>query len=572
MTGDMPAQDRWCGATLITGLGGPQGWGDQTMAGNGCLSQNDDGSSPAIDITPYFPGGLRFFDMTHTRVYVNTNGNITFSGPESTYTPEAFPVAARPMIAPFWADVDIRMADGRCNESLGTTCTSCTPCYVAPTDGVWWHLEAGPPARAIFTWDEVGYYSCHVDRRQSFQLVLTQATGGCSGGPTGGGTDFDVEFRFNRCEWDTGDASGGVGGFLGPFGFGEAAQSGFDAGNSRDYVEIMGSRMTRVINRRLCEESNVMPPEPGVWRFLVRGGVVMCPDAGTPCTVPGQMGACAEGRTNCVGSGTECIQQVTPTPERCDAIDNDCDGMADEMDSGPLCAGTERCMMGRCIDVCFEGGCPTGETCTPTGCIEDACVGVMCPASERCSGGTCVAACSGVVCPHGQACVSGRCVDVCSGLTCDDCTVCVDGACVPRCSLSPCPAGETCGADERCIESACTGVSCPAPTFCRGGSCVDPCDGAVCPEGEICMMGSCVPAPVDAGVMFPDAERGDSGMPSGVDTGLPPFDAGQDGGRRMPPDRNRECGCRAPGASRSFDGWVALAAVAGAIALRRRRR
>mgnify|MGYP000039875964 CR=1 FL=1 len=35
-------------------------------------------------------------------------------------------------------------------------------------------------------------------------------------GPEQGGAgegDFDVEFRFNRCEWTTGDASGGSGGF-----------------------------------------------------------------------------------------------------------------------------------------------------------------------------------------------------------------------------------------------------------------------------------------------------------------------------------------------------------------------
>ena len=105
------------------------------------------------------------------------------------------------MIAPFWADVDIRSADGTCSEAVGTTCTSCTPCQPYGADQVWWALE---PGRAVVTWDEVGYYNCRTDRRMSFQLVLTEVTGGC-----GGGGDFDVEFRFNRCEWETGDASGG---------------------------------------------------------------------------------------------------------------------------------------------------------------------------------------------------------------------------------------------------------------------------------------------------------------------------------------------------------------------------
>ena len=43
------------------------------------LHPNDDESSPPIDLTAFFPGGLRFFDRTHTTVYVNTNGNVSFS-------------------------------------------------------------------------------------------------------------------------------------------------------------------------------------------------------------------------------------------------------------------------------------------------------------------------------------------------------------------------------------------------------------------------------------------------------------------------------------------------------------
>jgi MYXO-CTERM domain-containing protein len=561
---DLPTQERYCGADLITGLGGVAGFGDHLMAGNGCLHLNDDESSPPIDIRTWFPGGLRFFDSVHTSLYVNTNGNITFSGPLGTYTPSAFPVAGRPMIAPFWADVDTR----------GTGCmySPAGACFPRAENQVWWHFEAATgttPARAIFTWDEVGYFGCLVDRRHSFQLILTQANFGCAPPTTPGmmGTDFDVEFRFNRCEWDTGNASGGSGGFwVGPFG--AAAQSGFDAGNTRDYVEIMGSRMTRVINRRLCEESNVTPAEPGVWRFLVREGVVMCPDAGMACTVPGEMGACADGRMNCVGSGTECIQQVVPSPERCDAIDNDCDGMADEEDSGSLCPVLSRCMGGRCVDPCFEGGCPDGESCTPTGCVETACVGVTCPATERCTAGACVPACDGIVCPRGRACLSGRCVDVCAGLTCDDCTVCEDGACVPRCALAPCPAGETCADDGHCIEDACVGVVCPAGRYCGGGSCLGPCDGVVCPDGEACVMGECVVAPVDAGPPPFDAGPRDAGPP---DTGpVEMIDAGVDASRR-PADRPRTCNCSTPGEGRGTAPLWALAALAAAGFVRRRR-
>ncbi len=131
--------------------------------GTECLSPNDDGSSAAIDLTPAFPSGLRFFDQTHTTAYVNTNGNITFAGSLSTFTPNAFPVADQPMIAPYWGDVDIRrLTSGTCQGSIGLTCTVCAPCHNPTENGVWWHLEAG---RMIVTWDRVGYYNCNNWRR-----------------------------------------------------------------------------------------------------------------------------------------------------------------------------------------------------------------------------------------------------------------------------------------------------------------------------------------------------------------------------------------------------------------------
>ena len=87
-------------APLLTGFGGRAGYGPE------CLGMNDDGSSNRLRIDGIFPSGLRFFSMTHTSLFVNTNGNITFSDPLPTFTPDAFPVAARPMIAPFWAERD----------------------------------------------------------------------------------------------------------------------------------------------------------------------------------------------------------------------------------------------------------------------------------------------------------------------------------------------------------------------------------------------------------------------------------------------------------------------------------
>ena len=565
-TADDDAGRRWCGTTLVTTMldgvtpiGGPAGFG----ASGQCLSPNDDGSGRAIDITPYFSGGLRFFTTTHTRIVVNTNGNITFGESLSTFTPDPFPVADQPMIAPFWADVDIRNVPPSftCMGSIGAGCDPCEPCHNPSENGAWWHFE---PGRAVFTWDRVGYYNCQRDRRMSFQLILTEAEG------CGGEGDFDVEFRFNRCEWETGGASGGSGGFGGT-----PAQAGFDAGNGMDFTMIPGSR-TANFTRTLCNDSNV--GEPGIWRYQIRRGTIMCPEAGMPCDTM-MMGACGAGTISCDCSGasctTTCVPQVPSSPERCDAIDNDCDGTPDDGDG--LCPSpTQVCDRGVCVEGCFEGGCNEGLTCDGRLCVETACVGVECPAGQRCRGGMCVDACSGVECPADQVCRAGRCVNACEGIMCDDCTTCDGGACVTRCTLGgTCDAGETCTADGRCVPMGCDGVSCGPGTHCEGGTCVDSCIGAVCPEGQMCTGGMCVAMErPDAGSPLDrDAQAGiDSGTPMGEDGGGGGFDGGVDGGR-APRARDEGCACRAAGA-REGDarGGIALGLlVLGAVLVRRRR-
>lgn len=535
-------------------FGGPQGYGRD------CLPPNDDGSSPRIDITSAFPSGLRFFSGTYTSLFVNTNGNITFAGALGTYTPRGFPVANQPMIAPYWADVDIRSSEHP------------SDCEDRTENGVWWHQQ---PGLFIATWDEVGYFSSNIDLRMTFQLLIRASDEAC-----GGGTDFDVEFRFNRCEWETGDASGGSGGFGGT-----PAQSGFDEGigAAGNYIALPGS-LENGIATRMCDESNV--GMPGIWRFQVRSGGIICPDAGDSCDT-GMMGVCRAGAENCVGDGVQCFPLTPASDERCDTLDNDCDGMVDENTaSSPVCASGFVCNRGACVPECFEGGCDPDETCTSAGaCEETVCLEVECPAGERCVGGACQPVCEGVTCPSGQACRAGRCVDACEGVICDEgCTVCDAGECVGRCDLEGsigCDEGEVCRADGLCVSATCSGVTCPPGFVCvDGGGCVDPCIDVVCPMGEICVMGACELAfEQDAGVGETDGgmsetDGGSVETDAGSDTddgGGVEADAGEtetDGGPVAP---REDSGCSCHAVDRNSTGSSLWFVLMGAVLFWRRR-
>ncbi|MEA2019427.1 MAG: DUF4214 domain-containing protein [Campylobacterota bacterium] len=100
-------------ASLINGLGGESGFGENSV------SRNDDGYSSPIDITSIFEGGIDLFGTTYTSMYVNTNGNITFNGGLSSYTPGEINAGSNPIFAPYWADVDTRA--GVVTASTGLT-------------------------------------------------------------------------------------------------------------------------------------------------------------------------------------------------------------------------------------------------------------------------------------------------------------------------------------------------------------------------------------------------------------------------------------------------------------------
>ena len=460
-------------APLLGGLGGPAGYG------TGNLHYNDDESSAEIDVRAAFPAGLRFFSASYTSLYVNNNGNVSFGNSIRSFTPSAFPIASQPMIAPWWGDVDTRGGG-------------------APArNGVYWSIR---PGRFVATWHNVGYFSSHDDKQNDFQVILTSA-------PPGVG-DFDVEFRYNRCQWTTGDASGGRNGFGGT-----PAQAGFDAGNLSDYVALPGSLTMNVL--RLCTTSNV--GIPGVWRFEIRGGEIMCPGRGDACTT-GRPGVCNAGTRVCLSpEASECRANATPRGEVCNGLDDDCDGSTDEE------LGSTTCGVGECtvtVNNCV-GGRP--QSCVPRP-----------PSMELCN------------------------------LRDDDCDGRIDNLADLWCGVGACMAwAPACvgGVPGVCVPGS------PTPEWCNGAD--DDCNGLVDDT-----LIDCVPpdaGPPDAGP--PDAGPPDAGTPILNDAGArcvgPNCDPWVLEGRAGPIGR---CHCRAAGAGDMPALPAALAIALGAAIVIRRRR
>ncbi|MGC4406255.1 nidogen-like domain-containing protein [Methyloversatilis sp. MC4-4] len=208
----------------------------ENIYGSQFLAANDDESTNQLPL----PFDINFFGQTFSNFFVNNNGNITFQSALRAFTPEAFPIASQPMIAPFWGDVDTR-----------------------GTGNVWIH---SPNANTLaVTWDAVGYYSSATDKTNSFQLVLRNQGDG----------NFDVDFRYERLEWTTGDASDGTNG-LG----GIPAQAGYDAGDGVNYLTLPGSRTGDVLN--LQHTTNVAGGEAGLWSFAIRNGQLPGSSASNP--------------------------------------------------------------------------------------------------------------------------------------------------------------------------------------------------------------------------------------------------------------------------------------------------
>ncbi|CAH3035734.1 unnamed protein product [Porites lobata] len=232
--------------------------------GDKVVTPNDDGSSGEVSISFPFP----FFGQEHDSLFINTNGVISFLTNVYQYTPDRFPLGdRRRLVAPFWADVDARVAGEvfyreTWDPSLLKRATSdVTTIYVrCKSFRAAWLL--------IATWYEVAFYGArgnYSSKRNTFQAVLV----------TNGRNSF-VIFNYDKLTWTTGTASSGNSAGLG----GTPAQAGFNGGDGLRYFNIPGSGTQQVLD--LSRQSNVGNPGRWLYRIDSRAGDCDHNDPPTP--------------------------------------------------------------------------------------------------------------------------------------------------------------------------------------------------------------------------------------------------------------------------------------------------
>jgi hypothetical protein len=210
------------------------------------VPRNDDGSSSLVPIG----FNVNFFGRTRSHAYVNNNGNITFDAALATFTPFGLVGTQREIIAAFFADVDTRAAGSQLVTYGQDTI------YGKRAFGV--------------NYINVGYFNIHADKLNSFQIILIDRS------DTGEG-NFDIEFNYQRINWETGDASGGVNGFGGtPAAVGWSNGSGAP-GTS---FELEGSLQAGAFldgSRRGLSRNRLNSPVAGRYIFRARDGQVLPP-------------------------------------------------------------------------------------------------------------------------------------------------------------------------------------------------------------------------------------------------------------------------------------------------------
>ena len=250
-----PAQAQ-IGAPLVTGLGGPFDVG---------LPHPDNDSE--LDLAPAFPDGLEFYTALRYRgLFANWEGSISFDIQDSSGV-GALPSRRRegdphPRLVPFGHSSEL--------AEFGREGEQESPVFFAslPPD------PGSEPGRFIVTWYRATNNEDHPRfpaKYNTWQVILTA-------GPDP--AHFEIELRYNRCEWHYGLARENL-----------PAVKGFDGGEGFDGPAWVwpGSRSADM--RLLCGLSNVR--EPGVFRYRVVDGLPT--GCGVDVDPPPGEGRCADG-------------------------------------------------------------------------------------------------------------------------------------------------------------------------------------------------------------------------------------------------------------------------------------
>ena len=208
-------------ATLISGLGGTAGYGENTFStASGRTGNLDDGSINVSLSSVFGASGINLYGTTYTSVFVNTNGLLTFGSAELAYTSAALTTLGQPSIAPFWTDIDI---------SKGGE--------------IYWDIDAST-GRFIVTWLNVAPFSG--TGTNSFQAVLTKLGGG----------NVNIEYIYGSI----GFANGGYG----------AATVGISNGTSSQTL-LEGSGDPTFLATYAGNDFDTQDPA-GIWSMAYLGG------------------------------------------------------------------------------------------------------------------------------------------------------------------------------------------------------------------------------------------------------------------------------------------------------------
>jgi gliding motility-associated-like protein len=161
----------------------------------------DDGSHGPIAL----PFTFQLYGQNYSTAYININGNVSFGQAYGTYSASGFPVNGFAMVAPFWADVDLR-GPGAGNNIVQYKIT---------------------PTALYVNWTRVGYFSMQTDKVNTFQVIITNGSDPIV--PNGA----NVSFCYRDMQWTTGSASGGSNGFGGT-----PANVGANKGDGVNYMQF----------------------------------------------------------------------------------------------------------------------------------------------------------------------------------------------------------------------------------------------------------------------------------------------------------------------------------------------